>query len=89
MFRMCVGGSEKNNFLVGTLLRIFWGSLKNLFGGGGGLFNVKRGYFSGIFSAIWYFSRVWSKLFIFLGAPSYPICLTFGLQSRWWDRTSF
>ena len=22
----------------------------------------------------------------FLGAPSYPICLT--LQSRWWDRTS-
>ena len=43
MFRMCVGGSEKNNFLVGTLLRIFWGSLKNLFiffffffGGGGG-----------------------------------------------------
>ena len=24
----------------------------------------------------------------FLGAPSYPICLTFGLQSRWWDRTS-
>ena len=59
---MCVGGSEKIFFLVGTLLRIFWGSHKNLFGG---MFNVKRGYFSGVFSAIWYFSRVWSKLFIF------------------------
>ena len=47
---MCVGGSEKIIFLVETLLRIFWGSHKNLFGG---LFNVKRGYFSGVFSAIW------------------------------------
>ena len=42
------------------------------------------GYFQQFGNFFWY----GQNYLYFLGAPSYPICLTFGLQSRWWDQTS-
>ena len=78
-------GVRKNNFLVGTLLRIFWGSHKNLFGG----CLMSKGVILVLyFQQFGIFLGYGQNYLYFLGAPSYPICLTFGLQSRWWDRNS-